>query len=147
MGVSFFLDQTKTSTGFVSTDLAKSVVSVKKVARRMVLGTTTVEEKQIGDEATEFYLQKELWSSETRVEQEALSSTAWWTENKDDKANIFYQVFDEGESDDAEDDEGSLVDIEYNSDDDNSVGSGFSNSNAYSYDGSEEQGFEYEFEC
>ncbi|KAG2831435.1 hypothetical protein PC112_g7271 [Phytophthora cactorum] len=143
MGVSFFLDQTKTSTGFVSTDLAKSVVSVKKVARRMVLGTTTVEEKQIGDEATEFYLQKELWSSETRVEQEALSSTAC----KDDKANIFYQVFDEGESDDAEDDEGSLVDIEYNSDDDNSVGSGFSNSNAYSYDGSEEQGFEYEFEC
>ncbi|KAG6968077.1 hypothetical protein JG687_00003939 [Phytophthora cactorum] len=67
--------------------------------------------------------------------------------SKDDKANIFYQVFDEGESDDAEDDEGSLVDIEYNSDDDNSVGSGFSNSNAYSYDGSEEQGFEYEFEC
>ncbi|KAG2943673.1 hypothetical protein PC129_g6356 [Phytophthora cactorum] len=142
-GLPFRTIETKTSTGFVSTDLAKSVVSVKKVARRMVLGTTTVEEKQIGDEATEFYLQKELWSSETRVEQEALSSTAC----KDDKANIFYQVFDEGESDDAEDDEGSLVDIEYNSDDDNSVGSGFSNSNAYSYDGSEEQGFEYEFEC
>ncbi|KAG3109028.1 hypothetical protein PI124_g11788 [Phytophthora idaei] len=213
MGVSFFLDQTKTSTGFVSADLAKSVASVKKVTRRMGLVTTTVEEKQIGDETTEFYLQKERWSSETRVEQEALPSTAWWTEkcsrrfdqehfypllaplavmiytiptssasserswsihdfiytkrrnrldarrveqlvfiycnagSKDDKANIFYQAFDEGESDDGEDDEGSLVDIDYNSDDDSSVGSGFSNSNAYSYDGSEEQKFEYEFEC
>ncbi|KAE8910748.1 hypothetical protein PF005_g29 [Phytophthora fragariae] len=80
MGVSFLLEQTKTASEFVDADLTKSVKSVKAIARRMGIVSTLAEERQIGDEATDFYTKRERWSSETRADHSAVSPLAWWTD-------------------------------------------------------------------
>jgi hypothetical protein len=63
--------------------------------------------------------------------------------NKDAKTNIFYQLNEESESDDDDDDEDTTVDDRSaDSDDSNASSSSFTNSNPYSYEGSEEHKLE-----
>lgn len=65
--------------------------------------------------------------------------------NKDAKANIFYQVADESESESESDDDIEMDDSAESEDSSGSSGTigDLSNNNAYSYDGSQEQKFEF----
>ncbi|OWZ22068.1 hypothetical protein PHMEG_0003286, partial [Phytophthora megakarya] len=159
---------TKKTADFVDADLAAAVESVKVIAVRLKVVTTPAETEQIGNEACAFYPKKDCWSSQTRARQGGLSPIAWWsdkvnrTSTDDDyypllaplavkiytmptssaaserSTSILYTI-DESQRDDEDEDEDEEMDEESGESSDSSGNADGYDSNAFSYDGNEEQ--------